>query len=453
MLIVLLFSSTANKVLAQLEQVIHEEVATGPIGNIPAGYSVYRIYALLTAPNFRVSQINAFNNAGFEHRLQVGSCSTGATIWNSPLGGGTGDDANCSNYTANPDLQYDSYLTIQRTSSCISGGAITTTPTTSVPLNNTFATAPYGVTLNTLDLTVSMTSPLAPTGVDNRVLIAQVTVPTGSLVYALNLTVTNISNTSIPYRYVHTLDGPFNSATELNGMQKGLVFGLEDCDLCNDSQACNYSASAVTDLFCENASCAGCTNPPATNYNPQAQIEDGSCYYGSPNLMFTEFCYGASQNLPANHPQHFVEIYNPEFYDVDISNWVLQYGMSTTFPAGTVIGAQEYLVVTTPNQSTYTPAYNRVLLSANDQLSSLDSLALRNNAGVLVDYIRWTWNATDWPTTAFNVFASVCLSDPTLDNSNGSNWCHSAEFYGSPGAANTCRVLGCNNPIACNYQP
>jgi hypothetical protein len=236
-------------------------------------------------------------------------------------------------------------------------------------------------------------------------------------------------------------------------MQKGLVFGLEDCDLCNDSQACNYSASAVTDLFCENASCAGCTNPPATNYNPQAQIEDGSCYYGSPNLMFTEFCYGASQNLPANHPQHFLEIYNPEFYDVDISNWVLQYGMSTTFPAGTVIGAQEYLVVTTPNQSTYTPAYNRVLLNANDQLSSLDSLALRNNAGVLVDYIRWTWNATDWPTTAFNVFASVCLSDPTLDNSNGSNWCHSAEFYGSPGAANTCRVLGCNNPIACNYQP
>ena len=43
--------------------------------------------------------------------------------------------------------------------------------------------------------------------------------------------------------------------------------------------------------------------------------------FAQPNLMFNEFCYGASQNLPPNHPQHFVEIYNAESFDVDISNW------------------------------------------------------------------------------------------------------------------------------------
>ena len=85
-----------------------------------------------------------------------------------------------------------------------------------------------------------------------------------------------------------------------------------------------------------------------------------------PNLMFNEFCYGATQNLPPNHPQHFVEIYNAESFDVDISSWQLQYGMSITFPAGTVIAANNYLVVTTPNQSSYNPAYNRVLLATND---------------------------------------------------------------------------------------
>jgi hypothetical protein len=175
--------------------------------------------------------------------------------------------------------------------------------------------------------------------------------------------------------------------------------------------------------------------------------------FAQPSLMFNEFCYGATQNLPPNHPQHFVEIYNAEAFDVDISNWQLQHGMSITFPAGTVIGANNYLVVTTPNQSTYTPSYNRVLLPTNDNLSSFDSLALRDNSGVLVDFIKWTWNATDWPTTAFSVFASVCLSDPLLDNSNGANWCHSAEFYGSPGADNTCRISGCTNAVACNYQP
>lgn len=438
---------------AQLQQVFHEEVTTGPIGGIPEGYSVYRIYASLSGPLFRVHSISSYSNVGFEHRLQIGSCSTNAQIWNSSLGGVAGDDHNCSLYAANPDLQYDSYLTIHRSSSCVTGGPITNTPSVSPEFTAAFGTAPFGSSLNTFNLTIGSSNFQAPTGNDYRVLLAQVTVPTGSLIYALNVNVFHTANSSVLFRYVHTLDGPMNLSTEINGMNKGVVYGLEYCNLCNDPEACNYNASASVATFCENASCSGCTDPSALNYDVNAVTDNGTCYTTIPNIAINEVCYGATQNLPPNHPQHYFEIYNNESYDIDLSRWRIAFGMNLNVPEGTILEANGYLVVTTPDQASYTPEYDRIFTISGDNLSSLDSLAIYNNAGVLIDFIQWTWNSTEWPTTAFSVFASIALSDPMLDNSDGTNWCHSAEFYGSPGVPNTCRILGCNNPIACNFQP
>jgi hypothetical protein len=449
-LLVFLFSTQI--LYGQLEQVIHEEVATGPIGGIPEGYSSYRIFALLTGPSYRVHSISSYSNVGFEHRLQIGACSTDAVIWNAAQGGATGDDHNCSLYGAAPEVQYDSYFTLQRSSSCSPGGAIVTTPTTSSELNAAFATAPFGTSLSTFNLTVGTTNYQAPTGSDFRVLIAQVTVPTGSLVYALNVNVFSTAASSTIFRYVHTLDGPMNPTTEINGMSKGLVFGLSECALCSEPDACNYNSDAAINTYCENSSCSGCMDTGAINFDPEAIYDDGTCYSVIPDIVINEFCYGGSQNLPPNHPQHYFELYNKESFDVDLSRWRISFGMNLNVPEGTIIGANDYLVVTTPNQAGYTPEYNRIFTAASDNLSSLDSLGVYNNAGIEIDYIRWTFNSAEWPTTAFNVFASVALSNPNLDNSDGNNWCHSAEFYGSPGEANTCRILGCTNEIACNFS-
>ncbi|MFN0030840.1 MAG: T9SS type A sorting domain-containing protein [Flavobacteriales bacterium] len=47
---------------------------------------------------------------------------------------------------------------------------------------------------------------------------------------------------------------------------------------CTDDEACNYSETAtIDDGSCEYVTCAGCTDPDANNYDPNATIDDGSC--------------------------------------------------------------------------------------------------------------------------------------------------------------------------------
>ena len=50
------------------------------------------------------------------------------------------------------------------------------------------------------------------------------------------------------------------------------------CSGCTDASACNYDPTATTDDgTCEFTSCAGCTDPAACNYDATATIDDGSC--------------------------------------------------------------------------------------------------------------------------------------------------------------------------------
>ncbi|MDA0940589.1 MAG: M43 family zinc metalloprotease [Bacteroidetes bacterium] len=50
------------------------------------------------------------------------------------------------------------------------------------------------------------------------------------------------------------------------------------CSGCTDAGACNYNPSATTDDgSCEFTSCAGCTDSTACNYDAAATIDDGSC--------------------------------------------------------------------------------------------------------------------------------------------------------------------------------
>ena len=49
---------------------------------------------------------------------------------------------------------------------------------------------------------------------------------------------------------------------------------------CTDPAACNYDATVCfDDGSCESTSCAGCTDPIANNYDATATIDDGSCNY------------------------------------------------------------------------------------------------------------------------------------------------------------------------------
>ena len=64
--------------------------------------------------------------------------------------------------------------------------------------------------------------------------------------------------------------------------------GVASCEpFCLIPLACNYNSQGVIGdcNLCEFDSCLGCTYPDATNYNPDASIDDGSCVFelGNPN--------------------------------------------------------------------------------------------------------------------------------------------------------------------------
>ncbi|MBL7941959.1 MAG: hypothetical protein JNM00_04295, partial [Flavobacteriales bacterium] len=102
---------------AQLEGVINEVIYTddGSIAGYPAGYSTYRIYALLHDGNDRVSSIYG-SATGNIHPLVIGS-TVPNSIWNAEDGGNYGGDILCTDLTNNPLLAYDSFITIGLSSS------------------------------------------------------------------------------------------------------------------------------------------------------------------------------------------------------------------------------------------------------------------------------------------------------------------------------------------------
>ncbi|MDP6853206.1 MAG: lamin tail domain-containing protein, partial [Candidatus Marinimicrobia bacterium] len=75
-----------------------------------------------------------------------------------------------------------------------------------------------------------------------------------------------------------------------------------------------------TDCFGACGACApGCTDSNATNYDENANVDDGSCEYPTvepDNLFFSEYAEGSSNNK-------YLEIYNASGADVDLSGYSL----------------------------------------------------------------------------------------------------------------------------------
>jgi hypothetical protein len=108
------------------------------------------------------------------------------------------------------------------------------------------------------------------------------------------------------------------------------------CDEVTYTNSCFAEASGVlswTSGEC-NSTIAGCTDELASNYNPNAVEDDGSCIYPPApmqNLFFSEYAEGSSNNK-------YLEIYNPSSETVDLSD----YAFPSTSNAPDVPGEYEY---------------------------------------------------------------------------------------------------------------
>jgi len=226
---------------AQLVKVIHEEIRTGGIGGIPDGYSTYRIYALLKDATDRVSAVFGSNKPSPMHHLKISSSLKEDAIWNSQYGGVLGSTNNCAFWGFFPEAEFDSHVTIglltapQDSCKDCNGeaGTIFQISNPSNVISETFAPVQktFGPDLTLMDgswfIPNDGSCNAFPTGPDNRVVLAQVTVPTGSLEYWLNISIFDEGIGRNQLIYVHSWQDPPGNVgewSELDGNNMGLVF-------------------------------------------------------------------------------------------------------------------------------------------------------------------------------------------------------------------------------------
>ncbi len=133
----------------------------------------------------------------------------------------------------------------------------------------------------------------------------------------------------------------------------------------------------------------------------------------------------------------WIELHNQLIVPVDLSGWSLSDGIAFTFPDGTVIPAEGYLVVavspddlkaTTDPTTVYGPYAGRLANSG-------ERLRLQNNSGRIMDEIEFS-DGGDWPIAPDGSGVSLAKSDPSRAGPSPSNWTWSLQVGGSPGRDN-----------------
>lgn len=170
-------------------------------------------------------------------------------------------------------------------------------------------------------------------------------------------------------------------------------------------------------------------------------VSDGSPYAvtaifrpsGEAGMVLREINYNSSSGFD---PGDWVELYNNSTTAIDLSDWTFSDSGSTwTFPSGTVV-ASGGTVVLAEDLVEFTAAYGTVPGAIGDLGFGLSGggelLQLRDAAGLLVDEVDYDDDAP-WPTEPDGNGPTLELTDPNLDNNQGSHWQASSSVGGSPG--------------------
>ncbi len=121
--------------------------------------------------------------------------------------------------------------------------------------------------------------------------------------------------------------------------------------------------------------------------------------------------------------EEFIELFNSGDGPADISGWYFSEGISYTFPADTVLGPGEYLVVAeSPEKLTAAFGLERVLGPFEGHLSNDgERVVLRNGAGQKADEVDYQVGFP-WPSDSAGRGSSLELVNPLLDGDLGGSW-------------------------------
>lgn len=145
---------------------------------------------------------------------------------------------------------------------------------------------------------------------------------------------------------------------------------------------------------------------------------------------------------PSNEydPGEWVEFYNPNPMDLDLSSWTFldEGGNTFTFPEGSLLASDSFLILCsdTLNFKLLNPDVLNYVGNFSFNLDNAgEVLEIQNQDGYTMDMVEYSSSAP-WPLINSDVGQSIELLLPTLDNDNGSNWFANEIQGGSPGLVN-----------------
>ncbi len=151
-------------------------------------------------------------------------------------------------------------------------------------------------------------------------------------------------------------------------------------------------------------------------------------------VVFNEIMYHPATN---EQTLEWVELYDQNSVDVDLSGWRLAGGIDYLFPDGAVIHGGGYLVVAiSPATLMANTGQTNVLGPFSGRLSnSGEKLELRDNHNRLMDSVSYGVDG-NWPAGPDSSGVSLAKKNPNLSSKPAVSWTFSAQTGGTPGTAN-----------------
>jgi uncharacterized repeat protein (TIGR02543 family) len=155
-------------------------------------------------------------------------------------------------------------------------------------------------------------------------------------------------------------------------------------------------------------------------------------------IVINEINYRSADDFD---PDDWIEFYNNSEEEIDMSGWYFSDSDDThkfIFPNGTTLASDSYLVLTKDDllfENLFPEVTNKIGdidfgLSGDGELIRLFSAS-----DEIVDELTYNDKAP-WPLEADGLGATLALTNPGFDNSNGANWAASTD-HGTPGRANS----------------
>ena len=153
-------------------------------------------------------------------------------------------------------------------------------------------------------------------------------------------------------------------------------------------------------------------------------------------MIINEIHYQESDEFDTGE---WIELYNPNEFDVNLLNWVLEDGAENQYviPEVTIPANAYFLLISDSSKfELYFPEIENYVGEFEFNLSNEgELLQLKNPFGIAIDLVDYEIE-DPWPILTESYTASIQLLEPELDNNHGPNWFTNELDGGTPDAVN-----------------